>query len=188
MVDKFKLLSLATLVLAGIITLMTALSLRDQHKASTPLTDLPDAFMEEVNALVFDKQGKPKMKIITPKMIHFAKNDKTQLTTPELTIYRKSLMPWYVTSKYAEAINGTDKVHFRDDVIVQHAADENQPATVIKTATLIVTPDTQLADTEEAITMMQPNLMIKGVGMHADMSSGDIKLLSQTRGEYVPNS
>ena len=188
MVYKHKLLSITTLALAGLLTFVMASAFHVDNKISAPLSDLPDAFMEDVVALVFDLQGKPKMKIVAPKMVHFAKKDTTQLTTPQLTLYRKSPIPWYITSKYAEATEGADHVNFWEDVMVQHAADQHNPATVIKTSTLTVLPNAETAETNEAITMIQPNIVIKGVGMRADMNSGDIQLLSQTRGEYVPNS
>jgi lipopolysaccharide export system protein LptC len=112
----------------------------------------------------------------------------THLSTPQLTLYRKSPVPWYVTSKFAEATKGAEHVNFREDVMVQHAADQHNPATVIKTATLTVLPNAEVAETSDEITMEQPNIVIKGIGMRADMNTGDIQLLSQARGVYVPNS
>ncbi|MCW5582746.1 MAG: LPS export ABC transporter periplasmic protein LptC, partial [Gammaproteobacteria bacterium] len=62
------------------------------------------------------------------------------------------------------------------------------PATLIKTPTLSVQPNKQIAETNDLITLIQPNLVVKSTGMYADMNTGNIKLLSQARGEYVPNS
>lgn len=181
---------LAGLMLLSVLAIfiLTILPSFHQRIAVSVTPELPDALMEDVVALVFDKQGKPKMKIVAPKMVHFAKNDMTKLVTPQLTLYRKSPTPWFVTSKSAEATKGADQINFWDDVVVQHAADENNPATIIKTPTLTVNPNAQIAETNDFIILTQPNIVIKGVGMHADMNNGDIKLLSQARGEYVPNS
>lgn len=155
---------------------------------SKPKALLPDAFMEDVVAIIMDQQGKPKIKIVTPKMIHYTQNDTTELTAPELTLYRKSTQPWYITSKFATATQGIDSVFFRDDVIIHHSADEENPATLIKTETLTVHPDEQTAQTKDFITMIQPNLTVKAIGMNADMNTGNINLLSQARGEYVPEA
>ncbi len=151
-------------------------------------TLLPDAFMENVTATIMDKYGKPKMKIVTPKMTHFTENDTTQLASPELTLYRKSPTPWYITADHATATQGADLIHFQKDVMIHHAADTDHPATLIKTPSLTVHPNDQTAETDELITMTQPNTLIKAVGMRANMNTGDIKLLSQAKGEYVPNS
>lgn len=185
---KHSIIGIIILGVAASFAIVTFSSLYTSHYAAKQTLELPDAYMEEATALIFDKQGKPKMKVVTPRMVHFAKNDVTKLETPQLTLYRKSPQPWYVTSKYAETIKGSEQINFWENVVIQHAADEGSPATIIKTPTLTVTPNTQIAETNDPIEMTQPNIVVKGIGMHADMSNGDIKLLSEARGEYVPNS
>ncbi|RDI48782.1 LPS export ABC transporter periplasmic protein LptC [Aquicella lusitana] len=161
---------------------------RPQTITPTQSRHIPDAFMEDVVAVIMGKQGKPKMKIVTPKMVHYSENDTTQLLAPQLTLYRKSPQPWYITSKYAKSTQGIDTVDFWEDVVIHHSADTDNPATLIKTPTLTVHPNEQTADTKDHITMIQPNTIVKAVGMHADMNTGNINLLSQARGEYVPTS
>lgn len=149
---------------------------------------LPDAFMENIKSTVMDKQGKPSMILVTPKMVHYTEDDTTDIITPELILYRKSPKPWYVTAKHAKATKGIENVDFWEDVTIHHAADETTPATVIKTNTLTVHPNKQTAETIDLITLVQPTLVVKAVGLFADLKSGDVKLLSQARGEYVPSS
>lgn len=147
----------------------------------------PDAIMEDVTTLIFDKEGKPRLKIVTPRMVHYLENDATDLTTPEVTIYHQTLQPWRITAQYGKSSNGTDEVDFWDNVMIHHTADQNIPNTLIKTATLTVHPELQTAQTHDAITLIQPNIMVKSTGMLADMNSGNIKLLSDAVGEYVPD-
>lgn len=182
-----------TLILIFIIALGLATGMTFILNNTNPIntankTLLPDAFMENVTATIMDKYGKPKMKIVTPKMTHYAENDSTQLITPELTLYRKSPTPWYITADHATATQGADAIQFQKDVVIHHAADIDHPATLIKTPSLLVHPNDQTAETNELITMTQPNTLIKAIGMRANMNTGDIKLLSQAKGEYVPNS
>jgi lipopolysaccharide export system protein LptC len=159
-----------------------------KNKQVAPMvSNVPDAYMEEVTAVVLDKEGNPKIKIETPKMIHFIKDDTTRLLSPHLTLYRDTPEPWYITSHYASASQGIESVNFWEEVQVQHAADQNSPTTTIKTATLTVYPNKHTAETNDLITMIQPNLTVNAIGMFADMNTGDIKLLSQARGEYVPD-
>ncbi len=153
--------------------------------SSTPL--LPDAFMEDVTATFIDKQGRISMKVVTPKLVHYANNDTTHFTAPTLTLYRQSPEPWVVTSLQAKAFQGMEKINFWDNVVIQHAADKKNIATTIKTATLTVYPELQTAETSDLITMIQPNIMVKATGMQADMTTGNIKLLSQAQGEYIPD-
>ncbi len=154
-------------------------STRDDHQ--------PDSFMQDVHAIVMDKFGRPSLKIVTPQMIHFAQNDTSVLTTPILTLYRNSPEPWYITSNIAYVTNSANNVEFKQNVLIQHAADNAHPATVIKTDTLMVHPNQKTADTADAITLMQPDAVVVGIGMHADLNTGDIHLLTRARGEYVPH-
>jgi LPS export ABC transporter protein LptC len=121
-------------------------------------------------------------------MVHYAQNDSTDFTDPQLTLYHKSPNPWFIESKTAKASHGIDKVVFTENVTIHHPADYANPATIIKTTTLTVHPNDKTAETAEPITMIQPNSIMKAIGMQADMDSGNIKLLSQAQGEYVPDS
>lgn len=176
------------MLIALSLTAWTTMSYRPKETVIPQSTSLPDAFMEDVSALIMDKQGRPKMRIVTPKMVHYVENDTSQLTSPKLTIYRQSPQPWYITSKHATATQGVEHVLFWDNVNVQHSADQNNPATLIQTPKLLVHPKKQTAETTEFITMTQPNTVIKATGMEADMNTGNIKLLSEAKGVYVPNS
>lgn len=177
------------------VTIMTVLfavwiTLAYQAKTPAPIqnTREPDTEMENVISIILDKQGKPKLKIVTAKLIHYAESNTTHLTSPYIVMYRQSPKPWHITSHYAKAIGGIDQVDFWGNVVIRHVIASNQPETIIKTSTLTVYPNKQIAQTNDPITLAQPNTLIKAVGMFADMNSGNIKLLSETRGEYVPSS
>lgn len=182
----FNRMSLA--VFAGLIAAVAFFS----YQSPTPIASyghgLPDAYLENVTARFMDAQGRLHVKMETPQMLHYATDDITQLTQPAITFYRKSPQPWYITAQHATAIHGMKLVQFSDDVIIHRAADGSNPATLIKTPRLLVHPKEHVAETTEAITMLQPGLKVSATGMYADMSNGNIKLLSQSRGEYVPDT
>lgn len=188
MTYKNTFISLMIVLIFGLATWSTLYFYHPQHAPTITNTQLPDAFMEDIVAMIFNKQGKLSLKIVTPKMIHYTKNDTTELVSPQLTFYRKSPHPWYITSKYAKSIQGIDKVDLWENVIIHHPADKYNPTTLIKTATLTVHPNEETADTLDLITLIQPNLIVNSIGMHADMNTGVIKLFSQVRGEYVASN
>lgn len=191
MTDKYKYFIFSLIVMSLILftTAIYFLSYSPKRAPSKSLTHVPDAIMEDVTAVIMNKEGKPKLKIASPKMVHFSENDSTRLTSPTLIVYRpNSSQPWFITAQHANATQGIENVNFWDKVNIHHAADGNNPATFIKTTTLLVHPNKQTAQTDDLITLTQPNLVVNAKGMFADMNTGDIKLISQTRGEYVPNS
>lgn len=184
---KNTFISFSLMLILGFAMWMTMTSHHHHTDNATTTAQLPDGYMEGVVAFIYDKQGKPSMKVITPKLIHYAEGDTSHLTSPNLTLYRKSPQPWYITANFAKSTLGAENVDFWDDVNIQHAGDITSPATVIKTTKLTVHPNKKIAETEDLITMIQPNLVVKATGMHADMNTGDIKLLSEARGEYAPS-
>jgi lipopolysaccharide export system protein LptC len=184
---KNTIISLTMVIVVGLIAWTTIQSYSHKGPIKTRNTSLPDAYMEDIVALTLDKEGKPKMKLITPKMVHYPENDTSLITSPQLTVYQKSPDPWFITANHAKAMQGVDLVHFWENVIIHQPAGEDHPATYIKTSSLTVYPNKKLAQTVDLITLNQPNLRVFSKGMQANMDTGNIKLLSETRGEYVPS-
>lgn len=159
-------------------------------KSSSSLDDAgkPDAFMEEVVATIIDKQGKPSLKIVSPKMTHYLENDATEIIKPLMTLYRtshqKSIKPWHLSADHAKALQGVNQIQLWENVIINHPGDELDEKTTLLTPTLTVYPEKQLAETTDPVVITQPNTKIHAIGMNADLASGAVKLLSQTRGEY----
>lgn len=146
----------------------------------------PDAYMENVTATILNKNGMPSLKVSTPKLIHYALNDTTDVLKPNVTIYRNSPKPWYINSEYAKATGGTAQILFWDHVLIHHPADTANPITTMETATLTVYPDKEIAATDQPVTIQQPDTIVHAIGMLANMNDGTVKLLSKAQGEYVP--
>jgi lipopolysaccharide export system protein LptC len=148
----------------------------------------PDAFMEEVVATIIDKQGKPSLIIVSPKMTHYLENDATEIIKPLMTLYRashqKSTKPWHLSADHAKALQGINQIQLWENVIINHPEDELDEKTTLLTPTLTVYPEKQTAETADPVVITQPNTKIHAIGMNADLASGAVKLLSQTQGEY----
>jgi lipopolysaccharide export system protein LptC len=147
-----------------------------------------DIFMQDVVATMLNKQGLPAMKIVSPKIIHFPENDTTQILSPNVTVYRNTLSPWQINAKFAKTTQGIHKIYFWDHVEIAHAADAQNPETTLKTESLTVFPDKQIAKTDQPIVFAQPDTTVHAVGMLANMELGTIQLLSNAQGDYAPSS
>lgn len=150
--------------------------------------NLPDAFMEDIVALILNKQGTPVLKVVAPKMTHYSNDDATEIQNPIVTIYRNSPNPWKVHSDFAKTIKGISEILFWSHVVIHHLEDQANPTTTMQTTSLTVYPDKQTAQTDQPITIQQPDSTVQAVGMTADINDGTIKLLSKAKGEYVPTS
>jgi lipopolysaccharide export system protein LptC len=188
-------LTLKNFTISFLILFATALSgwsIIISHFSHAPaLTNDPskaDTFMEEVIATTINKEGNPTLKLITPKMVHYPKDDSTDIMAPRVTIYRKSPEPWHIDSNFAKTTNGTSTILFWSHVNIHHSTDAENPETNLLTESLTVFPDKKLASTDLPITFIQPDTTVHAVGMLANLNDNTIKLLSATQGEYAPAS
>jgi lipopolysaccharide export system protein LptC len=149
--------------------------------------DQIDTSLEEVVTTVFDKNGEISLKIITPKMVHYTKNNFTLISKPKITIFREPNNIWYVNAQSAEAFNGLDKITFHNEVVVRHESDASHPATTLYTSLLTVYPENQTAETDAPVSILQPGAKANAIGMLANLKDGTVKLLSDAREEYVPS-
>lgn len=147
-----------------------------------------DSYMQDVVATIFDSEGAPTLKLVTPKMIHYPEKNMTHIITPRVTIYRNSPEPWYIDADYANATNGINEILFWSHVDIHHSADSENPKTSLITDSLSVYPNKQLANTDQPVVFHQPDTTVYATGMQANLNNSTIKLLSKTRGEYVPTS
>lgn len=147
----------------------------------------PDAFMENVTASIINKNGVRSLLIESPRMVHYLEGDTTIIESPHITVYRDSPEPWRINSDYAKATKGIDSIFFWNNVVIHHPNDSSAPITTFKTNTLTVFPREQIAKTMDEVILSQPESIIHAVGMMANLDDGEVKLLSQTRGEYVPS-
>lgn len=188
MTSKNISISLLLLLATGlsIWSILVSTAVPTTHELTNPKE--ADSFMQDVVATVLNSDGAPTMKLITPKMIHYPENNTTRIFTPRVTLFRKSPKPWYVDADYATASHGIDEILFWSNVNIHHPADEENPNTTLQTDTLKVFPAAQVATTDKPVTFIQPDTIVHGIGMLANLDAGTIKLLSQANGEYAPTS
>ncbi len=149
---------------------------------------VPDSYMENITATIIDKTGFQVLKIESPKMVHYSKNDTMDITTPHITFFRQSPEPWHINSDFAKATQGIEQILFWSNVVIHHNEDIAAHTTTMKTETLTVFPAKKIASTQDAVLITQPDTTIRAIGMWANLNDGIIKLLTDTKGEYAPNS
>lgn len=176
---------LATIGLSSWLFFLTNQSHIDNNKTNTK--PQIDTLLEDVIATTFDKNGKPSLKLITPKMAHYTKENTTEIIAPVVSILKDN-NTWYINSNSAKVIGDLDQIIFSNNVVVRHQGDDKHPTTTMYTSSLTILPDQQIAKTDEAISITQPAAKIYAIGMLANLDEGTVKLLSQAREEYAPES
>lgn len=150
--------------------------------------DSIDAFAMGIQGVQFDELGQKQGEMDSPKLLHFASEDSSVLTTPLITLYSKdNKAPWSISSQTGKTFNGTEKVDLIDNVVIHQPPGAQNQDTTITTSLLHIFPNQNLANTDKPVTLVQSGVKITSVGMNAYLDQKHVTLLSQARGFYDPN-
>lgn len=157
------------------------------NPGNSKTTAMIDAFAIDIDGMQFDDLGQKQGELKSPKLLHFASDDSSLLTTPYLTLYSKdNKAPWTITSKTGKTFNGTEKVDLIDNVVIHQPTSAQNQDTTISTSLLHIFPKQQLANTDKSVTLVQSGIKITSIGMNAYLDQKHVTLLSQARGFYDP--
>lgn len=167
--------------------LLTALENR-----AIPLTDSnhPDSYMADVIATRMNELGKIKDQLKTPMMVHFPAGDMTNITTPHFIIYNADpdSQPWHITANYGQAHDGINILELWDHVKLEQLAGTQGATITMLTTAMTIFPKQQYAQTSQPVKVWQMGSVVTSVGLHADLKTGEIDLLSKTHGIYEPTT
>ncbi len=148
----------------------------------------PDIFMQDVKVVETDETGKVVKHLTSPKLVHYPKDDKTQITQPVYVVYQDNQkQPWVIKATMGTSYNGGKKIVLQDNVNIHESQGTNNQDTLITTSSLTYFPKKDLASTKKPVTIQKPNLKITAIGMNAFLAEKRVDLLSNTRGIYVPD-
>lgn len=150
-----------------------------------PEEDVLDSFATQVHITNLDKTGHISTQIYTPQLMHYSKNNRTQLQTPAVILHVKDQPDWQITSKKGELRQGTEEVFLENNVIIHQPKGIKNDEMTVQTDNLTVYPEKKLAMTEQPILLFSNNSQISSVGMQADMTKGTLELKSSARGQYA---
>jgi LPS export ABC transporter protein LptC len=144
-----------------------------------------DAYM--VNALFFktNEEGYPELTLSSPYVTHYPLKDSSKFQKPVIHIYKEGA-EWQVTANHASGEQGASTFYLWDNVKVKRLPTNKNTGSLLLTHSLRVFPKENLVTTQDFVTILQPGLKIKAVGLEGNLKTGNIKLLSKTRGEYDP--
>jgi len=179
---------LVSISLVGIAALMISVSIFfTQQSAQQPTQTKSgyDAFAEQLHQTQYDKYGMRNSVFTSPKLKHYIVDGHTLIFRPHIIMHNKKGI-WNVTADTATTMKNNTIIHLKGHVTITQPATTTSPATRIKTTYATVYPRRSFAKTQDYVTINRASTTITGQGATADMKQGIIKLLSHTRGHYVP--
>lgn len=160
-----------------------------QLKLSSPSntvnqTEYPDVYMKEITTLQTNQQGQLESRYYSPSMIHYQKDNITDITKPDVTIYLVNGNHWHITANQGRAEQGNTVIYLWDNVRAYRPAIPGNPATTILTEKATVYPSEKIAQTHAPVTLIQPGAQVKSIGARVNMQSNKIELFSNARAKY----
>ena len=151
-----------------------------------PLRHDPDYWVERFEVRRFDPEGKLQHTLVADKLLHYADDDTTVVTTPHITYHQQP--PSEITARMAYVGQDGKEVDLVDDVrVIRHGAAGDSPPTVIETRTLKVFPDDEKGRSSDPVVIPRGRSFMKGSGLDIDNRSGITVLRGRVTGTLHRN-
>lgn len=152
-----------------------------QQPASISATG-PDSFVEHIDLAVMDENGHLKYQIRAEHMTHFPHNDTLELSRPDIDIVHTDGATWHIKAERGRTTTAGDRLWLLGDVDIQRPATTTGSAIHVVTSDVLVKPEDEQAETDNAATITGNRYVINTVGLRADFRNNVLELLSRVRG------
>ncbi|MDP1574105.1 MAG: LPS export ABC transporter periplasmic protein LptC [Coxiellaceae bacterium] len=178
-----KHLSIITYILAFALFFAAGFFLLHSHSLHL-LTDNKNSFdhyATDLEVTDYDEAGHVKSILKAELATHYTNSGETIFKNPHLhTIGTENNLPWHIRSDKAVLNKAQDQAVLTGHVIVHQLSVPGHPDLLIKTSKLIAFLKTSKASTDKPVTIIRPGTILHGVGLKADLKTGEYQLLSQS--------
>ncbi|HUO43835.1 MAG TPA: LPS export ABC transporter periplasmic protein LptC [Burkholderiales bacterium] len=144
----------------------------------------PDYIVEDFSATRIGEDGTPRYTLSARRMTHYPDDDSTQLEAPRFVHFSRSRAPIVATSRTAWVSSNGETAKLRDDVKIVREASGDRSELVLETSTLEIIPDSNLAQTDQPVSIRDGNTLMTGVGLEFNNETHVLKLLSHVQGVH----
>lgn len=138
----------------------------------------PDYIVDNLSTTTLDEKGVPHFTMTAQQMRHYPDDDSTDMVEPRLTSLYADRPPVHVSAKRGEVSSKGEQVFLHDNVKVVRDADAERSRMVLTTSYLHVLPDSDLADTDRPVHIVDDSNVVDAVGMKLNNRTGVIQLLA----------
>ena len=180
---NLKQFGLLVLLLLSVIGTGWLLDKKDNSRqlASVSATG-PDSFVESIDLAVMDEKGHLKYHVWAEQMTHFPHDDSLKLRRPDIDIVHKDGAVWHINAERGETTSAGDRLWLLGKVDIRRPASTTDSAIHVITSDLLIKPEDELAETENAAMITGNRYVINAIGLKADFKTNVLELLSQVRG------
>lgn len=166
--------------------------------SSNQVRSAPDYFVEQFNFVRLSQSGKTNYRVTGDKLTHFPKEDEFEIIHPLIVSVDQEQTPMKIRAdraiikqkvKEEGQTAAEDQIHMLGNVELERSRADQANYLVIKSASLILFPDSEKMKTEAEVQLNTPRANMRAVGMSADNIEQKIRLLSRVKLEIeAPSS
>lgn len=151
----------------------------DEDREALPPRAIPEYTMADLNSLNMTAAGEPKTRLKADFMARFESKDETELTGPELEIFRPGKEPLYVRADQGWVTSGNEVILLQGNVRFWEHDSNGQLILEVTTSEARVFPERDYAETDKPATLSTSKTTTDSIGMKAYMKEGRIEMLNQ---------
>jgi lipopolysaccharide export system protein LptC len=141
----------------------------------------PDMFADQVEVTIMDESGRPAYRILADHLSHSPGTERFELTRPFIEVNRPRGDDWKIGSERGQMTDKGDRLWFLGEVNIHRQGDRPLH---IKTSDLLVQPDEELAETDNAVAVSSAQYKINAIGLKADFRKNLLEFRSRVRGTF----
>jgi lipopolysaccharide export system protein LptC len=145
-----------------------------------------DFFAEGVALTGFDAVGRPRYRLFSDRMTHFANSDDVDLVKPRLLSMRPDQPQVQATALTGHAHNNAETVQMEGHVVITRAPDGPHAAMRLETESLTAVPDDDHFWTNAPVRLQSGASVMSADGMDFDNIARHVELRGDVVGTFPP--
>ena len=146
----------------------------------------PDYVLHDFELTALDGEGKESFTLRAPRLERRPDDATMTLATPLFLIPNAEGQHWEIRSKQGWVSADQEEIRLSGEVKANSPASTVRPVTM-NTETLRVYPRRNLAVSDDLVSIKQPNFLISGTGLVADLSTKNLRLNSKVSAKLEAN-
>ncbi|MCL1114613.1 MULTISPECIES: LPS export ABC transporter periplasmic protein LptC [Shewanella] len=144
----------------------------------------PDFIADDLRTTQFNEQGLIESRVTAEHMEHYASSDITHFTKPVYLIYPENgKAQWQLSADQGQLNKQSNQISLENNVIID-AIDIEEPLQSLTTNDVSLDLTTMIGSSQDMVYIKGKGFMIQGLGLHADLNTQKLSLLSQVEGTY----
>lgn len=145
------------------------------------LNNQPDYIIENLSGVQVDHDKAVRYLFSAETMIHFPMGDRTHLEQIGFVSVQPNEPSIQLSADRAELFDGSHDIYLSGNVFILREKEVDEDKVTMATQFLHLIPDSEIAKTDQPVTVTRRNTTLNAVGMELNHRTGQIQLKSRVR-------